>query len=309
MATVTGLTAARMLEIENASIVDARKEDDELILTTHGGDDINVGNVKGDPGDPNTLMESILALVDPVGVPKPWLTATPPNGYAILDGSVYSPTACPQLFAQWGNAFGGTTAAPLLPDLRGKTIFGFKQGDSIFGTLRAVTGSKDAVVVAHDHSINHDHASFTSDVENGHTHGVGSMVADTRTIQTYTASENRGHSHYMQHTHGFQLRNQVNKYASGSAANALHNSLGDLSSMQYTVYGNRDYTDGASQAHEHYYDATHNHSLSGTSGAGSSHSHTIDVPAYTGSSGETGVSGSDKNVPPNMTGNWIVRLA
>ena len=57
MATVTGLTKARMLEIENASIVDARLEDNDLVLTNFGGDDINVGNVKGDRGEPSTLAD------------------------------------------------------------------------------------------------------------------------------------------------------------------------------------------------------------------------------------------------------------
>ena len=49
MATVTGLTKARMLLIEEGSIIDARLDNGELILTTRGGTDINVGSVKGDP--------------------------------------------------------------------------------------------------------------------------------------------------------------------------------------------------------------------------------------------------------------------
>lgn len=50
MSIATGLTALRMLAIEAASIVAARKEGDNLVLTTYGGDDINVGNVKGEKG-------------------------------------------------------------------------------------------------------------------------------------------------------------------------------------------------------------------------------------------------------------------
>lgn len=50
MATATSLTAARMLEIEKASVVSARRENGELILTTHGGTDINVGDVTGAQG-------------------------------------------------------------------------------------------------------------------------------------------------------------------------------------------------------------------------------------------------------------------
>lgn len=51
MATVTGVTAARMLASEADSIVDARVDVDNLILTTRDGTDINVGNVRGAPGD------------------------------------------------------------------------------------------------------------------------------------------------------------------------------------------------------------------------------------------------------------------
>lgn len=47
MATITGLTAQRMLEIESRSIVAARKDGSNLILTTHGGDDIYIGHVDG----------------------------------------------------------------------------------------------------------------------------------------------------------------------------------------------------------------------------------------------------------------------
>ena len=52
MATATGLTAIRMLEIERASVVSARRENGELILTTRGGTDINVGDVTGLQGPP-----------------------------------------------------------------------------------------------------------------------------------------------------------------------------------------------------------------------------------------------------------------
>lgn len=47
MASVTGLTAARMLEIEAASVVDGDVVGNDLVLTTHGGTQINAGNVTG----------------------------------------------------------------------------------------------------------------------------------------------------------------------------------------------------------------------------------------------------------------------
>lgn len=50
MATVTGLTADRMLAIEAASVVDGDIVGDNLILTQHGGTQINAGNVRGPAG-------------------------------------------------------------------------------------------------------------------------------------------------------------------------------------------------------------------------------------------------------------------
>lgn len=50
MATVTGLTADRMLAIEAASVIDGDVVGDNLILTTHGGTQINAGSVRGPEG-------------------------------------------------------------------------------------------------------------------------------------------------------------------------------------------------------------------------------------------------------------------
>ncbi len=55
MATVTGLTAARMIAIEAASVVNGEVVSNNLILTKFNGATINAGNVrglKGDPGEP-----------------------------------------------------------------------------------------------------------------------------------------------------------------------------------------------------------------------------------------------------------------
>ena len=54
--TVTSFTAARMLEIEQSSVVDGHVQEDSLVLVTRGGSEIVAGNVrgprgiKGDPG-------------------------------------------------------------------------------------------------------------------------------------------------------------------------------------------------------------------------------------------------------------------
>lgn len=52
MAAVTGITAARAQEIEDASIVDGAVTGDDLILFRHDGTSLNAGNVRGPQGDP-----------------------------------------------------------------------------------------------------------------------------------------------------------------------------------------------------------------------------------------------------------------
>lgn len=50
MATVTGFTSARMLEIENSTVVAGSILGDNLILITRDGTEINAGNVRGPEG-------------------------------------------------------------------------------------------------------------------------------------------------------------------------------------------------------------------------------------------------------------------
>lgn len=50
MATVTSLTGARIVQIEQASIVSARMSGYNLILTNAAGVDINLGNIRGAQG-------------------------------------------------------------------------------------------------------------------------------------------------------------------------------------------------------------------------------------------------------------------
>lgn len=84
MATVTSLTAARMIAIENASIVDGNIVGDDLILTNYGGQNINAGSVRGAQG--------IQGPVGPTGPANPSGTfiiggwTVDPEGFLILDG-------------------------------------------------------------------------------------------------------------------------------------------------------------------------------------------------------------------------------
>ena len=61
MATVTGLTAARMLVIEAGSVVSGIVNvEGRLILTTHGGIEIDAGNVYSGTPEPETIAYTYL---------------------------------------------------------------------------------------------------------------------------------------------------------------------------------------------------------------------------------------------------------
>lgn len=67
MATVTGMTAERMLAIEAASVVDGDVVGDNLILTKHDGTQINAGSVRG-PAGPQGPVGSDLAVLTAVPI-------------------------------------------------------------------------------------------------------------------------------------------------------------------------------------------------------------------------------------------------
>jgi len=60
MATVTGFTAERMLEIENSTVVDGEVQGDNLILQTRDGTPINAGSVRGPQGVPGPAVRHVV---------------------------------------------------------------------------------------------------------------------------------------------------------------------------------------------------------------------------------------------------------
>lgn len=79
----------------------------------------------------------------PIGTVNPFLGTVAPFGYLLLQGQKVSKTTYPELYAICGTTFGPETSTEFtLPDLRGQTIAGYKEGDSVFGTLGGLIGNK-----------------------------------------------------------------------------------------------------------------------------------------------------------------------
>ena len=162
MATVTGLTADRMIEIESNSVVSGTLEPDgDLILTQHDGSTINAGNLAP------TLEMFLPALLDffcPVG--HIYFSVNPTNPGTWMGGT----------WVAWGS---------------GRVPVGVNLADAEFNTVEETGGAKThaltvAELASHDHTIGHDHASATAASDGGHRHdvsrrtGVGSAAGSAR---------------------------------------------------------------------------------------------------------------------------------
>lgn len=107
-------------------------------------------------GDIQAAIDQVGTI--PVGFLGPYVGATAPTGWLICDGSSFSGVTYPALAA----LLGGTT----LPDLRRAFPMG-KAASGTGSTLLGTGGSKDAIVVAHNHTQDaHNH------IQDQHAHGL-----------------------------------------------------------------------------------------------------------------------------------------
>lgn len=176
MATVTGLTAERMLEIEGATVVSGQIVGGHLILTKFDGTTIDAGALP--PGPTGPMGPSGIASIP--GEIKAWPSATLPvqatyGKWVWADGAIYSaatyPIASGHIHANWRTAHGQSDPGAgnfRVPDLRGLTLAGLDQMPggaranrmtrAVAITIAAKTGEETHVITvpelpAHTHTI------------------------------------------------------------------------------------------------------------------------------------------------------------
>jgi len=282
MAQVTVYTAARMKEIEDASVVDGEVVGDNLILTRFDNTTINAGNVRGavGPMNPDGNPAGTIIMGGWTANFTGYLVL---NGQTVVGGVAANPTVA-SMYPGWVS--GGNL---VLPNASGAVPLG---GTTGFGVL---AGSMQHTLVtanvpAHTHNVNsHSH---TID----HNHGSANTVSGG------------SHSHTYSGTTGNSSQDMVTKKSSGS--NGFWTGMNNDWPDAYLDLGPDTYPNGslpivqviAGMAVD--YGKTHTHSFSGTSSSHTGHTHSFDMPNFTGSSGSSGSAtdnGSGSSTPVDHT--------
>jgi microcystin-dependent protein len=246
MATITGLTAARMIEIEDASIVDGVVDvDGNLILTKFDGSTINAGPVIGPTGATGAQGTPGVAGVSSIpGEIKMWPNDVLPSQgsygkWVWADGGIYLaatyPIAASHINPAWKTAHGQSDPGAgnfRVPDLRGLVPAGLDQmpgGSRANRMTRSVailiagkSGTETHVVTVAE-MPSHNHGGSVS--VSGNTGGtdIGAFVnnlvqnnvqAGSGASFTYTVG---GTAAGTSHSHGFSGSGSIPSQGSGGA--------------------------------------------------------------------------------------------
>jgi microcystin-dependent protein len=195
MATITGLTADRMLAIEASSVVDGDVVSGHLILTKHDGSTIDAGSVLG-PTGPQGPVGPAGGLIP--GELRLWPGSTLPDPaqfgkWVWADGAVYVvatyPKAAAAIATQWRTFAGASDPGASnfrVPDLRGLVPAGM---DAMPGGTRANRMTRAVAITIAARTGEEQHIVTVTEMP-AHTHGVSDP---THAHGVYDP----GHVHYM----------------------------------------------------------------------------------------------------------------
>jgi|FLYL01.1.fsa_nt_gi microcystin-dependent protein len=141
-------------------------------------------------------MRRVPESVVPTGAIVPFAgSAYARTDYLLCDGSEYSRTEFADLFAVIGTTYGAGDGSTTfnVPNLQGRVPVGRDVSQTEFDTLGEMGGAKTHTLStdelpSHSHSINHDHASFSSGSVAAHSHTVRFGGADNNILVRWAPS-------------------------------------------------------------------------------------------------------------------------
>lgn len=297
MATITGLTAERMQEIEGASIIDAEIVGGNLILTKHDGTTINAGPVIGPAGPVGPVGPASVGAVP--GEVKLWPGETLPDlatygKWVWADGAYYPaathPKAAAHIATRWRTFDGASDPGAAnfrVPDLRGLVAAGL---DAMPGGSRANRMTRAVAITIATRTGKETHVISVPEMA-AHNHGAGTYE-DTVNVSvgvnvsggiSGSADGQGSHSHLT----NLSYNDLAGTHSSGSTARVT--GLGANLNQEHNVSG---YTST---------DGYHGHNVSGSfSGSGSG--------SGSGTISPKGSNAAHENVQPTVMVPYIVYL-
>jgi microcystin-dependent protein len=233
------------------------------------------------------------ATVLPVGIIWQFAGATAPAGWWLCDGSSQS-TTDPRfvaLFALIQYTYGGSGGTFNLPNLKGRMPVGRDSSVSVFDTLGEKGGNRNSPVVTHTHPIDHNHAAATTDAGGSHAHAVN--IAKTNTGGWSTKGDPVG----------------WNVDLGGGVSNVLYGEAAALRQMSLITHPGSGFHFSSAPPgwfqEQGYVDPP-----STNTDTEPTHTHGINLPTFTGASGAASndESGTDRNIPPYLVINFIIRI-
>lgn len=263
----------------------------------------------------NALIDNLRVEARVVGATPPsgslmaYAGASAPAGWLLCDGTAYSQTAYPALYAVLGATYatmGGQTAPAAgtfrVPKMNGRVAVGIDSTQTEFDALGETGGDKASTAphthtIAHDHSIAHDHPAFDTVTGGTHDHSASiSLTADGVGDHDHsvngTALEN--------HNHGLPARQTSSTSHTHTGTTTIAAGFAGTDQIPSTYAPPTFITPDVLPA------GAHGHSVSGsvsvTAGQGG-HAHNIDVPSFTGTSGAVSTPNSGASSAAAASGN------
>jgi microcystin-dependent protein len=305
MATVTGFTAARMKIIEDTTVVDGEVQGDNLILLQRNGTPIDAGSVRGPKGDTGAIGQAVAP-----GIISMYGGQTAPEGYLLCAGQLVSRATYPALFTAIGTVYGAGDGLTNfnVPNLQQRFPIG-KGTEAHADVLGEGGGSKDAVVVTHDHPMTHTHntSGHRHGFDHGHTASSGYEDADHYHVQAAhrhdAVGQGVGTGFAYRTVHpggggGYDIINPGGDVLLGWVSNpgTEHNGGGN------GTYGQASMSNSTRNTHGHPI------TVAGTSGAVTTEAG-AQALTHNGNTGAAtaAVAGTDKNLPPYLVVNFVIK--